>query len=107
MSYEGFVQYWCRFGHYWATDVYYDNNKCPYCGYPPIFINNVNQTNCEGVLIEPIHLYNSTYEIPTEEQKIIAWLKHQEKCFGCGPIVYRELNNVEKRLVHQLGLNFV
>jgi len=49
MSYEGYVQYWCKSGHYWAADCYSPEPYCPICKEKAIFENGVDETNCESV----------------------------------------------------------
>ena len=49
MSYEGYSQFWCKKGHYWAVDCYLVSDdkkqKCPICDKKEIFRNNVDVTN--------------------------------------------------------------
>lgn len=89
MSWEGFEQHWCRSGHY-TTDKGYGlpweddgSLKCPKCGMPIVFSHVVNQANCSGVYIEPIHLYGEIYEIPTEEDREKAREEHYKVCKDC------------------------
>jgi len=50
MSYEGYVQFLCKNGHAFDRDVYEvdaaeEKTACPVCKEPPIWCNNVDQTN--------------------------------------------------------------
>jgi hypothetical protein len=51
MSYEGYVQYLCKNGHYWTVDAYDDYEStcpdccCPDCRERPYWENCVDETN--------------------------------------------------------------
>lgn len=47
MSYEGFDEYICLQGHYWAVDAYFvdDVPKCPRCKCSPRYFHMVDETN--------------------------------------------------------------
>ena len=49
MSYEGYSQFWCKKGHYWAVDCYLVSDdkkqKCPICNEEEVFENMVDVTN--------------------------------------------------------------
>lgn len=48
MSYEGFTEYLCEKGHYFARDVYsnsLDEKPCPACGSQWAYTHSVDQTN--------------------------------------------------------------
>lgn len=47
MSYEGYSQFLCKYGHYWSEDCYTADiatSKCPY-GHPAVWENMVDVTN--------------------------------------------------------------
>lgn len=53
MSYEGYVEYLCKKGHYWSLNCWqadYDDlkNVCPICKKKPVRENSVDTTNDEG-----------------------------------------------------------
>lgn len=85
MSWEGFIQCWCRNGHHFSPDPYgyYDEYVCPKCGMKSVFTHTVNQTNCDGIYLEPIRLYGDIYEIPTEDDVKRATEKHLKICDKC------------------------
>ena len=54
MSFEGTYQILCRNGHQFAEDVYVfdeDMSVCPTCGEEPIWVNLIDETNGEGIVI--------------------------------------------------------
>jgi hypothetical protein len=52
MSYEGYEEYMCEDGHYWAEDALYSLDisefDCPDCKKKAIWNNPVDQTNDDG-----------------------------------------------------------
>ncbi len=49
MSYEGYEQLLCASGHYWTEDVHYHGElTCNACKQPPVWRNDVDETNGEG-----------------------------------------------------------
>jgi len=61
MSYEGYSQFLCKVGHYWAEDCMMadDNSKCSVCFKSAVWENMVNQTNgCEAISGDPNDLSN-------------------------------------------------
>lgn len=48
MSYEGYSQFLCKYGHYWTVDCnmihHWEDEKCPY-GHHAVWENMVNITN--------------------------------------------------------------
>lgn len=47
MSYEGYTEYLCKNGHYWAVDVYCECGvpECSECGGPYVWRHSVDETN--------------------------------------------------------------
>jgi len=80
MSYEGYEQYWCKNGHYWAADCYSPEPICHICKEKAVFENSVDETNCEGVgYIKPElldscicptckRIIERKYKIPTKKE---------------------------------------
>lgn len=51
MSYEGYVQVLCRYGHLSLFDAYDDtptSGTCAQCGAPYVWAHDVDETNGEG-----------------------------------------------------------
>lgn len=81
MSYEGYTEYMCSMGHYWAKDVYeelaFGHNECPYCLLQPTHAHSVDLTN--GVdadqpstfPAEKLCVGGNIYQVPKES----VWVK--------------------------------
>ncbi len=95
MSYEGYSQFWCGYGHYWTKDCNLLDSeiieKCPECGHIELFENQVDETNgswedgerIDGFIepqiksetsgicsaCEEKHICNVTYKVPDSKQK--------------------------------------
>ena len=48
MSYEGYEEYICEDGHYYAHWASYDGPEVCHCGKPSVWNNPVDETNCDG-----------------------------------------------------------
>lgn len=49
MSYEGCEQLLCANGHYWTCDAHDKRSGCPDCGGEAVWVNDVDETNCDDV----------------------------------------------------------
>ena len=53
MSYEGYEEFLCQWGHYWVEDAYFSFEltevKCPRCRQKAAYYHSVNQTNGEDL----------------------------------------------------------
>lgn len=72
MSYEGYSQFLCKYGHYWTKDCYqvdeYTHEFCPY-GHPAVWENMVNVTNGSFEGNERIDGYVELEIVSTQECK--------------------------------------
>jgi len=79
MSFEGFYQKLCKNGHYWCTDVYVNDRKCPICKETQVWSNLVDETNetvgFVQLVLENIkscpkcgHVMETKYKIPKENK---------------------------------------
>ncbi len=111
MSYEGYIQYWCKNGHYWTYDCYGPTfASCPTCAGAIAVENSVDETNrhtqgrIEPILVEkgakcptcahPIG--EDTYKIPNPKTDRIFIDEVEEEppaCVYCGSHV-----DVEERM---------
>lgn len=82
MSYEGYVQYLCKHGHYWTLDAYWDyfddsrQPQCPFCGEEHVWRNPVDETNGSYYEGERIDGYVELEKIDEGQKEI--------KCPMCG-----------------------
>lgn len=54
---KGYMQYWCPNGHFWETQGFYGDGKCPHCNRRAKQFNEVDNTNCEHYgYVEPVVL---------------------------------------------------
>lgn len=78
MSYEGYSQFLCKYGHYWTEDCYsadLRDSKCPH-GHPAVWENMVNTTN-------------GSYDEETGEQidgYIELKIRSKRTCKHCGTV---------------------
>lgn len=57
MSYEGYVQFICKNGHYNKQPEAHDGDQAPcHCGTGYVWENRVNDTNCDAFGVIPDHV---------------------------------------------------
>lgn len=81
MSYEGYYQYICPNGHYWAEDVYGPNFKrCLTCGELRVWSNSVDTTNGSWEEDGP---FDDEHRI---DGHVVLELIGESKCECCGHV---------------------
>ena len=83
MSYEGYNQYVCVFGHRYDADCY-DDGDCPFCGGSYAFLNSVDETNHDSVGFIPPEEWEKFLVSPQVEHTCNLGHVHVVK-----PAVYR------------------
>lgn len=113
MSYEGYEQHVCQNGHRfdtWCSFMFDDDEheKCPDCGANSVYINAVDDTNCDqcghiedwsSLLLTATEVQvcnlghthvtkNATYKVPSDEEaaalRALCRAPDPTPCKGCG-----------------------
>ena len=88
MSYEGYSQLLCKYGHYWTVDCYQvadslHDNLCPH-GHPAVWENMVNTTNGS---------YDDYYgTVERIDEYVELKPKKMVKCEHCGSVLEERYN---------------